>query len=284
VVRDIIIGPTKPLHRAAFAYRSVYQRSFDAERESPLPHQMVGRGSPHRDLLHDKDRKPALLRDQRAGAGDWMTKESWSAKGDVTSCAQLCRFPSRGADGARCLSRLPQMGNPERDPLPTWSQGRIVLIGDACHPMTPYMAQGAATSIEDAAVLARCLRTCGEGIEAAFKRFEAHRKPRTSKIQEISSANTWMSGGNDDPSWLLWLRRLNVSLDEPAPAPGSPGNRPRHERCCDVFRRQLHRAGWSFDRLYRCTRLRGLSHRTADRADSISLRSTRAFGMAWCRY
>ena len=46
----------------------------------------------------------------------------------------------------------------ERDPLSTWSQGRVVLIGDACHPMTPYMAQGAATSIEDAAVLARCLK------------------------------------------------------------------------------------------------------------------------------
>ena len=42
----------------------------------------------------------------------------------------------------------------ERDPLPHWSDGYVVLLGDACHPMTPYMAQGAATSIEDAAVLA----------------------------------------------------------------------------------------------------------------------------------
>jgi 6-hydroxynicotinate 3-monooxygenase len=110
----------------------------------------------------------------------------------------------------------------ERDPLPTWSQGRVVLIGDACHPMTPYMAQGAATSIEDAAVLARCLKDVPvDGIEAAFKRFEAHRKPRTSKIQEISSANTWMSGGNDDPSWLYGYDAWNVSLDKPAPTPGS---------------------------------------------------------------
>jgi 2-polyprenyl-6-methoxyphenol hydroxylase-like FAD-dependent oxidoreductase len=43
----------------------------------------------------------------------------------------------------------------EREPLPTWSEGRVVLPGDACHPMTPYMAQGAATAMEDAAVLAR---------------------------------------------------------------------------------------------------------------------------------
>jgi salicylate hydroxylase/6-hydroxynicotinate 3-monooxygenase len=73
--------------------------------------------------------------------------------------------------------------------------------------MTPYMAQGAATSIEDAAVLARCLKDVAiEGIEAAFTRFEARRRPRTSRIQEISSANTWMSGGNDDPGWLYGYR------------------------------------------------------------------------------
>jgi 6-hydroxynicotinate 3-monooxygenase len=88
--------------------------------------------------------------------------------------------------------------------------------------MTPYMAQGAATSIEDAAVLARCLKGVDvSGIETAFKRFEAHRKPRTSKIQAISSANTWMSGGNDDPGWLYGYDAWNISLDEPAPTPGS---------------------------------------------------------------
>jgi hypothetical protein len=91
-----------------------------------------------------------------------------------------------------------------------------------CHPMTPYMAQGAATSIEGAAVLARCLKDVPvDGIEAAFKRFEAHRKPRTSKIQAISSANIWMSGGNDDPSWLYGYDAWTVSLDEPAPTPGT---------------------------------------------------------------
>jgi 2-polyprenyl-6-methoxyphenol hydroxylase-like FAD-dependent oxidoreductase len=54
----------------------------------------------------------------------------------------------------------------ERAPLPAWSRGRVVLLGDACHPMTPYMAQGAATSMEDAAVLARCLEGVGPDGEA----------------------------------------------------------------------------------------------------------------------
>ena len=69
----------------------------------------------------------------------------------------------------------------EREPLPRWSDGPVVLLGDACHAMTPYMAQGAATAIEDAAILARCLdEVDGADTESAFQRYEAHRKPRTS--------------------------------------------------------------------------------------------------------
>jgi salicylate hydroxylase/6-hydroxynicotinate 3-monooxygenase len=105
----------------------------------------------------------------------------------------------------------------EREPLPRWSEGRVALLGDACHPMTPYMAQGAATAIEDAAVLARCLGGVdADGVEHAFRRYEAHRKPRTSRIQAISSANTWMKGGSDDTSWLYGYDVWNAPLDAPA--------------------------------------------------------------------
>ena len=79
--------------------------------------------------------------------------------------------------------------------------------------MTPYMAQGAATSIEDAAILARCLdKVAGEDIEGAFRTYEAHRKPRTSRIQAISSANIWLKEGEDDPSWLYGYDAWNVAL------------------------------------------------------------------------
>ena len=55
--------------------------------------------------------------------------------------------------------------------------------------MTPYMAQGAATAMEDAAVLTRCLKeTDGDDLKGAFTRYEAHRKPRTSRIQA-----SWLS-------------------------------------------------------------------------------------------
>ncbi|WP_303396408.1 FAD-dependent monooxygenase [Serratia marcescens] len=53
-----------------------------------------------------------------------------------------------------------------RKPLPLWSEGRLVLLGDACHPMKPHMAQGAAMAIEDAAMLTRCLQETGSATTA----------------------------------------------------------------------------------------------------------------------
>ena len=74
--------------------------------------------------------------------------------------------------------------------MPQWRKGRVTLLGDSCHPMTPYMAQGAATAIEDAAVIARCLAGVGhDGIESALQQYEEHRKPRTARIQKISRLN-----------------------------------------------------------------------------------------------
>ena len=96
---------------------------------------------------------------------EWLTRESWSAKGDVRELRAA--YAGFHADVRAVLDACPDCHKwaiLERDPLPRWSDGRVVLLGDACHPMTPYMAQGAATSIEDAAVLARCLaESSGDG-------------------------------------------------------------------------------------------------------------------------
>jgi salicylate hydroxylase/6-hydroxynicotinate 3-monooxygenase len=75
------------------------------------------------------------------------------------------------------------------------------------------MAQGGATAIEDAAILARCLDAFeGNDLGAAFRLYESHRKPRTSLIQEISSANTWMKGGDNDTTWLYGYDAWTVPL------------------------------------------------------------------------
>lgn len=79
----------------------------------------------------------------------------------------------------------------EREPLPTWIQGRVTLLGDAAHPMTPSMAQGAAQSMEDAAVLARCLAEDGADVRTAFERYWRTRHERASTVQTESSRDQW---------------------------------------------------------------------------------------------
>ena len=76
----------------------------------------------------------------------------------------------------------------DRAPLSSWSEGRAVLIGDACHPMLPSLAQGACQAFEDAWVLAK-MATGASDFETAFRKFETIRKDRTAKIQAGAAAN-----------------------------------------------------------------------------------------------
>ena len=104
----------------------------------------------------------------------------------------------------------------EREPLATWCRGNVTLLGDACHPMTPYMASGAAMALEDAAVLARCLAEIGDVAEA-FRVYEATRKERASAVQTASSANTWMRNATN-PDWLYGYDAWRTPLVEAAHA------------------------------------------------------------------
>ena len=100
----------------------------------------------------------------------------------------------------------------DRDALERWTDGKVTLLGDACHPMTPYMAQGAAMAIEDAAVLSRCLDGVDrDGVADAFRRFEATRKERTTRIQQTSRANTWLSGKTNG-DWVYGYDAWTVPL------------------------------------------------------------------------
>lgn len=71
----------------------------------------------------------------------------------------------------------------DRDPMDRWSQGRATLLGDAAHPMLPFLSQGAAMAIEDAYVLAAALDHFGNNVDAALDAYEAERRPRTARVQ-----------------------------------------------------------------------------------------------------
>jgi salicylate hydroxylase len=78
----------------------------------------------------------------------------------------------------------------EHPPLERWSAGRVTLLGDACHPMLPFLAQGAAQAIEDGATLAGFLaRADVAGIPAALRQYETLRLPRTTRVQQASKEN-----------------------------------------------------------------------------------------------
>jgi salicylate hydroxylase len=75
----------------------------------------------------------------------------------------------------------------DRDPLDAWSMGRATLLGDAAHPMLPFLGHGATTAIEDGLVLARCLEAYDD-IADAFRAYEGARRERTAAIMLASRA------------------------------------------------------------------------------------------------
>ena len=135
-------------------------------------------------------------------AQDSWHEESWTSEGSVTELRGFYAdfHPDARALLSACDSVL-KTALYERDPLPNWSQGHITLLGDASHPMMPFMAQGAGMAIEDGVVLARCLAPVqrAQDVPAALARYEDLRLERTSRIQIGSRGNNWLrDGGNAD--------------------------------------------------------------------------------------
>jgi salicylate hydroxylase len=117
---------------------------------------------------------------------DW-TREGWTIPG--THAAMHQDFAGWHADIHAMIDAIPQpylWALKLRRPLPFWGQGRITLLGDACHPTLPFLAQGAVMAIEDAMLLARALGSLP--VEEALRRYEAARYGRTSLVIERSWA------------------------------------------------------------------------------------------------
>ena len=104
----------------------------------------------------------------------------------------------------------------DRDPLQSWVDGRIALMGDAAHAMLPYHAQGAVQSLEDAWVLARLLKTSTEDTTATLKQYESLRLTRANvMVQQSRNAERWYHVA--DPKEVAArnerFRRTNSKLD-----------------------------------------------------------------------
>ena len=162
--------------------------------------------------------------------GEWV-EESWTLKADWHELKE--EFAGWHEDVQKLLDSTDRnecykWALNSREPIDNWSSGRVTLLGDAVHPTLPYMAQGAAMAIEDAAVLGRCLQQISD-LEKALVLYQDNRKDRTRKIvtkstehghlYHLSSAEEFHAAfkdrdlGADRAKWLFSYDPLTVPLE-----------------------------------------------------------------------
>ena len=219
LVRELVIGPDEPIHKGRIAYRAVFRSERLKGRDlGPSRTKWWGVDRHSRHLLRDRDAKRGLFRHQRAGTGGLADprvlvprRATWRKCGpptkdsirDVAAVLDACPdCPQVGDPGARAAAAV------ERQPR--GAAGGCVPPDDAVHgPGAPPPPSR----------MPRCWRAVSRLSRATISRARSevtrrHEKPRTSKIQAISSANTWMQGGDQDTSWLYGYDAWNVPLAE----------------------------------------------------------------------
>jgi len=187
-LRPYVFPPSRPVFHGSVAYRGV------------VPHDRIPHWPTDSWLMWLGKGKHFLAFPVRAGKlinyvgfvpADQEMKESWSAPGDP----DVLRREFTGWD--QRIERLLQQVQKtfrwalyDREPLPTWTRGRLTLLGDAAHPMLPHLGQGANQSIEDGMALATILaRTDWQTAPAALLAYERLRRERVALVQRGAREN-----------------------------------------------------------------------------------------------
>jgi len=177
------------------AHRCIVPSS--ALRERPELDELTRRPSltiwlgPGRHLVHYFVRGGEALNVVLCAPAGGEVAESWSADGSVAEVvAALEGWDERAVALVSLAESVQRTGLYDREPLETWVADRVALLGDACHPMLPYQAQGAAQAFEDAAVLAEELASVDSaGVPAALLAYQVRRQPRAAAVQRASRFN-----------------------------------------------------------------------------------------------
>jgi 2-polyprenyl-6-methoxyphenol hydroxylase-like FAD-dependent oxidoreductase len=191
-VREILFGPAKPRFSGMVAYRGLVPH--DRIRGLGVASEAAKWWGPDRHLVHYwVSGGKQLNYVAPVPAAEW-SEESWTTTGSVADLiSALDTFVPRARRFVMATSTLLCSALYDRDPLRHWTVDRVTLLGDAAHPMLPFMAQGSAMAIEDAVVLSRCLRgMTADGLPEAFSRYEQARIPRTAAIQAGSRTNAFL--------------------------------------------------------------------------------------------
>jgi salicylate hydroxylase len=142
-------------------------------------------------LVHYPIRAGAFVNIVAVTSDDWESS-LWSTAADRSEV--LARFPPRlWATPAREVLAAPERWQKwalyDRAPSTNWGHGPVTLLGDAAHPMLPFLAQGAAMAIEDAALLAGALARRPDDPAGALRDYERQRQPRTARVQRAARRN-----------------------------------------------------------------------------------------------
>lgn len=187
-VRRILHGADSARFTGCVAYRGL----VPAERVRDLGLELTAQiwMGPGRHFVHYFVSARRLVNFVAIVEQDAWTRESWTDRGDRADA--LAAFDGWHPQVRGLLERVE--GDPyiwalfDRPPPARWSSGRATLLGDACHAMLPFMAQGAAQAIEDGATLAATLAE-ERDVATALRRYEALRIPRTTRVSELSYGN-----------------------------------------------------------------------------------------------
>jgi salicylate hydroxylase len=185
-VRGRLFGPEQARFTGCIAYRGL----IPAERLRALSLEVTAQLwlGPGRHFVHYFVSARRLVNFVAIVEQDTWTRESWTDRGDLADA--LAAFDGWHPHVRTMLESVDETfvwALFDRTPLERWSVGRVTLLGDACHPMLPFMAQGAAQAIEDGATLAACLDPTD--LPTALQRYERLRIPRTARLQAMSANN-----------------------------------------------------------------------------------------------
>jgi salicylate hydroxylase len=232
-VRAALFGEEAPVFAGCVAYRGL----VPAERLGDLGLEIGSQSwvGPGAHLVHYFVSRGDLLNFVGWTEHDDWNREDWTDRATVARA--LAAFEGWHPQVRRIISAADTCfiwALFDRDPLPQWSIGRATLLGDACHPMYPFMGQGAAQSIEDGAALAACLRAAGNADPArALRHYERLRLPRVTRLQDMSRANKtrfhmrdgpeqeardtgWAQAADRSPDALRWLYEHDAGMIAPA--------------------------------------------------------------------
>jgi salicylate hydroxylase len=186
-VRESLFGPDAPRFTGKICYRSVVP--VDAVPGESPPAENVQWLGPHGTIVLYPVRRDELINVVCHYDDDGYRHESW-----VTEC-ERAEVLERYAGWHESLLRVFSAGDVwykwalyDRDPIPQWTRGRVTVLGDASHPMLPYLGQGACQAIEDGCVLAAALAAELDDPVAGLGRYERTRRPRASQVVLASRA------------------------------------------------------------------------------------------------